>query len=501
MANCSNLAKIIREGQAQLQVPKNVFYNPVQEFNRDLSVLVLRTYLKHNVWHHKHEQKHVQARGGMKILDALSASGLRSIRYAKELGSSAKVIKQIVANDLSEAAVELIKKNIELNQVQDKVSVSHSDAAHLLQMSSKSFDDRFHIIDLDPFGTAAQFFSAAVRSVGEAGLLMVTCTDTAVLCGNAGESCFARYGSMSLRADFCHDAALRIILRSIESHAAVHGKYIKPLLSISVDFYVRLFIQVFSQQAETKRSISKLSNLYLCKQCKTHELNKLGFCDIKEDPKMAQSDNLAVKYKFRPAEVTIGDKCKICEGKYTLGGPIWSGPIHDKGFLDLLKKELALEEVREEFATFKRIQGTVYLCSEELETPLFFSVNKMASILKMRVPRTKDLMSALVNAGYRVSSTHTNQNGLKTDAPSNVVWDIFCQIAEQQGPRSEAVSKDPLIKKILKRPRAKVYDLTYNRAIESESQKLSMLRFQVNPTREWGPKPRPCGDSGTPMEM
>jgi tRNA (guanine26-N2/guanine27-N2)-dimethyltransferase len=37
------------------------------------------------------------------------------------------------------------------------------------------------------------------------GLLLVTATDMAVLCGNAGEAGFAKYGSMPLRARFCHE--------------------------------------------------------------------------------------------------------------------------------------------------------------------------------------------------------------------------------------------------------------------------------------------------------
>lgn len=492
--------KIIKEGQAQLQLPKTVFYNPVQEFNRDLSVLVVRTFLKHNVWHHRSEERFVKGRGGMKILDALSASGLRSIRYAKELGEAGNIVKKIVANDLSDSAVDLIKKNIELNNVGDKVECSKSDAAHLLYLSSTSYDDKFHVIDLDPFGTAAQFLDASVKGISDAGLLMVTCTDAAVLCGNAGESCFARYGSMSLKGEFCHDQALRIVLRSIESHAAIYGKYIKPLLSISVDFYVRLFVQVFNQQVETKKSASKLSQIYLCKECKTTELNPLGTCQIKEDPKQAQSKNLAVNSRFRPAEVLIGDRCLICGGKYTLGGPIWSAPIHDRDFLDLLKQEIALEQTEKDFATFRRIQGLVYMCSEELNAPLMFSIQHMASLLRMKMPRTKDLKSALMNEGYQVSATHTNINGLKTNAPSSVIWGIFCQIAHSESsmrsskydePRDEEAS---LFQRIMRRCYGqKSYNLAYNPAIETESQKLSLMRFQVNPEPAWGPKPRPVG--------
>lgn len=488
----NNIFKVIKEGQATLQVPKTVFYNPVQEFNRDLSVLVLRTYLKHNVWHHKSEEKHVKARGGLKILDALSASGLRSIRYAKELGAHGSIVKKIVANDLSTTAVELIKQNIALNNVQDKVESSLSDAITVLHRSALSFDDKFHVIDIDPFGSGAQFFDAAVYGIAQGGLLMVTCTDTAVLCGNAGESCFARYGSMPMRADFCHEAALRIILRSIESHASVYGKFIKPLLSISVDFYVRLFIQVISQQAETKKSASKLSQMYLCKQCRTVEFVRLGECITKEDAKQAASDNPAVKYKFKPSEVDIGDKCRICGGTFSLGGPLWTERMHDSEFLNLLKQELALPETKEEFATFRRIQGMVHMCAEELGEPLFYSRDEMARVLRTKVPGSKEIMSALANDGYKVSLSHTNKCGIKTNAPRSVVWDVFCQLLEKdRTKRDPSADEDPVARAIFSRPRSKIYNFSHNPSVEAESQKLSMLRYQVNPTRDWGPKPRP----------
>lgn len=497
MANSGTLIKIIKEGRAQLQVPKTVFYNPVQEFNRDLSVLVLKTYLKYNVWHHKNEAKHVTGRGGMMILDALSASGLRSIRYAKELGPSGDIIKKIVANDISEPAAELIKKNIETNNVQDKVKCSLSDANMVMHLSSTSFDDRFHVIDLDPFGTGAQFFDAAVKSIGEGGLLMVTCTDTAVLCGNASESCFARYGSMSLRMDCCHEQALRIILKSIESHASVYGRYIKPLLSISVDFYVRLFVQVFTQQAETKKSASKLGQIYLCKECKTFDINPLGTHHLKEDKKQANSVNLAVKYAYKPAEIKIGNKCVICGGSYSLGGPIWIDSMHNQEFLKLLKQELELPETQENFRTFRRIQGIIHMCCEELDVPLFYDLNKLASTLKTRVPKLKEILSAIVNAGYKVSSTHTRPGSVKTNAPNTVVWDVICQnVLELQHLNVEEV-KSELAQRILSRPRENVYDFKHNALVESEAQKLSLLRFQVNPTREWGPKPRPSAKSST----
>ncbi len=48
--------------------------------------------------------------------------------------------------------------------------------------------------------------------------------------------------------------ALRIVLSSLESHANRYRRYIIPLLSCSVDFYIRLFVRVFTSPQEVKRS-------------------------------------------------------------------------------------------------------------------------------------------------------------------------------------------------------------------------------------------------------
>lgn len=61
------------------------------------------------------------------ILEALSATGLRSIRYAKEI----EAIKTIVANDLLEDAVEAITTNVKYNEVDQIVKPNQGDAAYV----------------------------------------------------------------------------------------------------------------------------------------------------------------------------------------------------------------------------------------------------------------------------------------------------------------------------------------------------------------------------------
>lgn len=129
----------------------------------------------------------------MRVLEALSATGLRSIRYAKEV----RGIKEIIANDLSSSAVKSIEKNIRLNNVEDLITASEANATTLMY-NSTSLQSRFDVIDLgnwhfslsvfntflpdslkiskitDPYGSPAIFLDGAVQSISEGGLLLVT---------------------------------------------------------------------------------------------------------------------------------------------------------------------------------------------------------------------------------------------------------------------------------------------------------------------------------------
>jgi tRNA (guanine26-N2/guanine27-N2)-dimethyltransferase len=64
---------------------------------------------------------------------------------------------------------------------------------------------RFSAVDLDPYGGPSPFLDAAVQCVSDGGVLLVTCTDTAVLAGNCPETCYCKYGAVSLRIKCCHE--------------------------------------------------------------------------------------------------------------------------------------------------------------------------------------------------------------------------------------------------------------------------------------------------------
>ena len=51
------------------------------------------------------------------------------------------------------------------------------------------------------------------------------------------------------RRPYCHEMALRILLASLEQHAARYKRYIVPVLSLSIDFYIRVFVRVYTSGA------------------------------------------------------------------------------------------------------------------------------------------------------------------------------------------------------------------------------------------------------------
>ena len=83
------LMKKIKEGSAEIFIPRKkkiskqlpVFYNPAMELNRDITILLLQQFPP------------------MNLCDPLAASGIRSIRFAKELK-----YKSITSNDMNKKA-------------------------------------------------------------------------------------------------------------------------------------------------------------------------------------------------------------------------------------------------------------------------------------------------------------------------------------------------------------------------------------------------------------
>ncbi|KAI3799073.1 hypothetical protein L1987_34363 [Smallanthus sonchifolius] len=520
---------IIREGEAEIlmHTKNEVFYNKTQVNNRDMSIAVLRTFISKRREEHeallakrikkviKVSEDHnsgseppsdspkpngksngeceeipenepcdtceepeklpeVKGHGELKpprVLEALSATGLRALRYAREVDG----IGQVVALDNDKASVEACRRNIKFNGsvALAKVESNLADARVYMLTHPKEFD----MVDLDPYGSPSVFLDSAVQSIADGGMLMCTATDMAVLCGGNGEVCYSKYGSYPLKAKYCHEMALRVLLACIESHANRYKRYIVPVLCVQMDFYVRVFVRIYTSAGAMKNTPLKLSYVYQCTGCDSFHLQPLG---------RTVSKNTSVRYLpgFGPV---VPQECSDCGKKYNMGGPIWSAPIHDQDWVTSILADVKSMKTR--YPAFDRISAVLTTISEELpDVPLFVSLHNLCATLKCTSPSAVVFRSAVINAGYRISGTHVNPLGLKSDAPMDVIWDIMrcwvkkypvkAQPPEHSG--SVILAKEPVLQANFARAVASL----------SKAQAKKVARFLPNPERHWGPKLR-----------
>ncbi|XP_021816795.1 probable tRNA (guanine(26)-N(2))-dimethyltransferase 2 [Prunus avium] len=526
---------IIKEGEAEIlmHAKNQVFYNKTQVNNRDISIAVLRAFIEKRKEEHEarlskktktapkvsekdasnsvveevsnesdiidektngdcevaaeisqeepcsisqEPNKVTEGKGQVelkppRVLEALSASGLRALRYAREVEG----IGQVVALDNDKVSVEACRRNIKFNGsvACSKVESHLADARVHMLTHPKEFD----VVDLDPYGSPSVFLDSAVQSVVDGGLLMCTATDMAVLCGGNGEVCYSKYGSYPLRGKYCHEMALRILLACIESHANRYKRYIVPVLSVQMDFYVRVFVRIYSSASAMKNTPLKLSYVYQCIGCDSFHLQPIGRTVAK---------NSSVRYLpgFGPV---VPQECNDCGKKFNMGGPIWSAPIHDQEWVTSILSDV--KSMKERYPAYDRISAVLTTISEELpDVPLFLSLHNLCATLKCTSPSAVIFRSAVINAGYRISGTHVNPLGLKSDAPMNVIWDIMrCwvknhpvkpQPPEQSG--TVILAKEPVLQANFARAVASL----------SKAQTKKVARFLPNPERHWGPKLR-----------
>ena len=226
--------KTIQENTTKIKVelPKKdvhakmeVFYNPVMESNRNISVLLLNQL----------DSKK------MNLALPLAGSGIRGMRFLKELKKGK--VETIFINDKKESFVKNFKQNLKLNDLNDsKFIVGNEDANDfLLNRHCDSFCGYFDYIDLDPFGSPNPFLSAAVARIKRQGVLAVTATDTAALTGTYLRTTKRKYWASSLKNYLMHETGLRILVRKVQLQGIQFDKALTPILSYHKDHYFRVY--------------------------------------------------------------------------------------------------------------------------------------------------------------------------------------------------------------------------------------------------------------------
>lgn len=200
-----------------------------------------------------------------------------------------------------------------------RIKIHEGDALDVMYNHRTPTQGQFDVIDLDPYGSASIFLDGAVQSVSEGGLLCVTCTDLAVLAGGQyPEKSYSLYGGTALRTEYSHEIALRLVLNAIASNAGKYGRYIQPMLSLSIDFYLRVFVRVWTSQVEVKKLASQTALVWGCQGCGNNVILPMG--RIRPGPK-AKDGKSQSRYSTASGP-PIGNKCDQCGGSYLVSAQL-----------------------------------------------------------------------------------------------------------------------------------------------------------------------------------
>ncbi len=333
---------------------KGAFYNPVAEFQRDVSVSALQAWQK-------------TGRERLTVCDALSATGIRGLRYAKEVSG----VRQVTLNDRNPASVRVIRKNISLNGLSRICTASRSDANALLH------GNVFTCIDLDPFGSPNPFLDAAARSIWHRGFFAVTATDTGPLSGSFPRACFRKYGIMTFRgAPFYSELGIRTLLSYVILAMARRDRAFIPQLCHSTGHYFRCYGRI-----EHSSSIGRL-------------LKDFGF----------------VSYNPKTGEYRTGSQPVE---KWPFAGPVYLGRIQDRAFVREVFIDLKSRDFRQK-AVEARMLATII---GEADAPAFYwDLHVLASKLKVPAKGMEDVMLELKENGRLAIRTHFCPTAIKTDA-------------------------------------------------------------------------------------
>ncbi len=238
----------------------------------------------------------------IRICEPLTSQGIRGVRYATEIDN----VESVLISDISTKACEVAQYNIELNNLQKKVTLKHSDANRTLS-NNASPKKRFDIIDIDPFGTPIPYLDAAIRALKNNGLLAATATDLAPLCGVHAKACLRKYGGKPLRAEYCHELAVRLLCGAIAATAAKHDIGVKVLFSHSSNHYIRAYIQIGYGAKKADESLKSMGYIMHCFNCMHREITHQPFgCPT----------------------------CHECGDRMDWAGPLWTDAIVDQTFVE-----------------------------------------------------------------------------------------------------------------------------------------------------------------------
>jgi tRNA (guanine26-N2/guanine27-N2)-dimethyltransferase len=354
-------ALLVPSGSLTEKVPPKTpaFFNPVGKFSRDLSLIAYGAFLP--------------MLPSRTFADGFAGVGARSLRVATEIPE----MEQIYTNDINTIAIAAAQEAAKLNSVESRCHFSTNEVCKFLLQGTQD-GDRFGIVDLDPFGTPARHIDCVLRSVLDGGLVSITATDTAVLCGVYPEVCRRRYYGLPLNNGYGNEIAIRLILSLTALTASRLELAIRPIFVHSTMHYMRIYAKVSVSSSEANDVYANIGYVSHCFKC---------------------GHRLMLPESAAP-------KCELCGSQTRIGGQLWMGQIYDRAFVE----RMILENPDD------RSRKLIEAARDELEVPYYFKVDEIAQKNRTNPHSVVAVIEKLRQSGFSASKTAMNPGGFKTNA-------------------------------------------------------------------------------------
>uniref|UniRef100_A0A2K5U3G4 tRNA (guanine(27)-N(2))-dimethyltransferase n=1 Tax=Macaca fascicularis TaxID=9541 RepID=A0A2K5U3G4_MACFA len=452
--------EILKEADTDVQVCPNYsipqktdsYFNPKMKLNRQLIFCTLAAL--------------AEERKPLECLDAFGATGIMGLQWAKHLGNAVKV----TINDLNENSVTLIQENCYLNKLKvvvdskekeksddileegekniGNIKVTKMDANVLMHLRS------FDFIHLDPFGTSVNYLDSAFRNIRNLGIVSVTSTDISSLYAKAQHVARRHYGCNIVRTEYYKELAARIVVAAVARAAARCNKGIEVLFAVALEHFVLVVVRVLRGPTSADETAKKIQYLIHCQWCEERIFQKDGNM-VEENPYRQLPCNCHGSMPGKTA-IELGPLCSLFNTGF-LKRMLFESLHHGLDDIQTLIKTLIFESEctpqsqfsihtpsnlnkQEENGVFiKTTDDTTtdnYIAqgkrkSNEMITnlgkkqktdvstehpPFYYNIHRH-SIKGMNMPKLKKFLCYLSQAGFRVSRTHFDPMGVRTDAP------------------------------------------------------------------------------------
>lgn len=381
----------IKEGKTSLLVPSSAlsqsvppknpaFFNPNAKWNRDISMLVYKVY--------------TSSSKNKTLADSICGVGARGLRASVEVPQ----IETIYFNDLNPIAIEFAKESAKLNQVQDKCIFKTNEVCKFLNFEEREIR-RFDIVDLDPFGSPSPYVDCVLRSVSNGGLISITATDTAVLCGVYPSVCYRKYYGFPIRSEYSNEIGVRLLVSFIALNATRFDLSVVPYFCHSNLHYLRVYLKIIFSSSLANTVSSKIGFIKHCQKCKSRRVEKI------------REPNLV---------------CDLCGAKCIMAGPLWIDSIFDSDFVNSMLNELKnSENSTSPRNDHNRLLKMMQICTSELPIPAYFETDSIASSAKKSSISLDKVISTLASNGFQSSKTTMNEKGFKTNASPKEIIELL----------------------------------------------------------------------------